>query len=65
MICTAQPRFLLLSSLLYTLGTLLFFLAGRERTDAVLEPVEAIIFGVVVVAAVIGIYALVVGTISI
>jgi arginine:ornithine antiporter/lysine permease len=53
MIYARGPKFLVLSSLLYAPGTLLFFLARRERKEAVFRPVETIISGVVVVAAVI------------
>jgi hypothetical protein len=40
MIHAGGPKFLLLSSLLYAPGTLLFFIARRERKEAVFRPVE-------------------------
>jgi arginine:ornithine antiporter/lysine permease len=63
MIHARGPEYLLLSSLLCAPGTLPFFLARRERKEAVFKPAD--IFYVVVVAAVIGIGVLAVGTISI
>jgi len=65
MIYAGGPKFLLLSSLPYAPGTQLFFLARRDRKEAVFRPVETIISGVVVVAAVIDTCALAVATISI
>ncbi|WP_426608772.1 amino acid permease [Bradyrhizobium sp. McL0616] len=47
MIYAGGPTFLLLSSILYALGTFLFFLAKRERKETVFKPFEAIIFAVI------------------
>ena len=65
MIYAGGPKFLLLSAILYAPGTLLFFLAKRERKEAVFKPLEAVIFAAVTLAACAGIYALTVGAISI
>jgi arginine:ornithine antiporter/lysine permease len=65
MIYAGGPKFLLLSAILYTPGTLLFFLARRERKEPIFKPVEAALFGVLATAACTGIYALSVGAISI
>ena len=65
MIYAGGLKFLLLSSILYAPGTLLFFLAKRESKEAIFKPFEAIIFAAVALAACAGIYALMTGAISI
>lgn len=65
MIYAGGLKFLLLSSILYAPGTLLFFLAKRESKGAIFKPFEAVIFAAVALAACAGIYALMVGAISI
>ncbi|MDA9518977.1 amino acid APC transporter [Bradyrhizobium sp. CCBAU 11434] len=65
MIYAGGPKFLLLSSILYVPGTLLFFLAKRERKEATFTPLEAILFAAIAIAACAGIYALATGAISI
>jgi hypothetical protein len=45
MIYAGGLKFLLLSAILYAPGTLLFFLAKRERKEAVFKTVEAAMFG--------------------
>jgi hypothetical protein len=58
-------KFILLSALLYTPGTILFIIAKREQSRTVFTPVEWLIFAVVVVAAIVGLYSLATGIISI
>jgi arginine:ornithine antiporter / lysine permease len=65
MIYAGGPKFLLLSAILYAPGTLLFFLARRERKETIFKPVEAALFATLAIAACAGIYALAVGAISI
>jgi len=65
MIYAGGPTFLLLSSILYAPGTLLFLLAKRERKEAVFRPLEAILFAAITAAACVGVYALSTGAISI
>jgi arginine:ornithine antiporter/lysine permease len=65
MIYAGGPKFLLLSAILYSPGTLLFFIARRERKEKIFKPVEAALFATLVIAACAGIYALAVGAISI
>ena len=65
MIYAGGARFLLLSALLYAPGTALFIMARREQSKTVFTPVEWLIFGVVVVAAIVGLYSLATGMISI
>jgi arginine:ornithine antiporter/lysine permease len=65
MIYAGGATFLLLSSILYVPGTLLFLLARRERKEAVFKPFEAIIFTALALAACTGVYALATGAISI
>ena len=65
MIYAGGLKFLLLSAILYTPGTLLFLLAKRERKETIFRPFEAIIFAAITVAACAGVYALAAGAISI
>lgn len=65
MIYAGGLKFLLLSAILYAPGTLLFFLAKRERKEKIFEAVEAALFATLAIAACAGIYALAVGAISI
>jgi arginine:ornithine antiporter/lysine permease len=65
MIYAGGPKFLLLSSILYAPGTLLFLLAKRERKEATFTPLEAVLFAAIVIAACVGICALATGAISI
>ena len=62
MIYAGGPKFLLLSAILYAPGTLLFFLAKRERKEPVFE---AALFAALAIAACAGVYALAVVAISI
>ena len=65
MIYAGGMRFFLLSTLIYAPGTLLYFLARREQKGKLFTPVEWFLFGGVVVAALVGVYALISGWISI
>jgi len=65
MIYAGGPKFLLLSSILYAPGTVLFLLAKRERKEAIFRPFEIILFAAITIAACAGVYALATGAISI
>jgi arginine:ornithine antiporter/lysine permease len=65
MIHAGGPKFLLLSAILYAPGTLLFFLAKRERKETVFKPVEAALFAALAIGASAGIHELMIGAISI
>ncbi|MBH5384801.1 basic amino acid/polyamine antiporter [Bradyrhizobium diversitatis] len=65
MIYAGGLKFLLLSSILYAPGTLLFLLAKRERKETPFRPFEAILFAAITVAACAGVYALSTGAISV
>ena len=65
MIVAGGAKFLLLSALLYAPATVLFVLARREQKTFVFSRVEQLIFAGIVVAAAIGLYGLVSGSISI
>ncbi|WP_158670322.1 basic amino acid/polyamine antiporter [Bradyrhizobium guangdongense] len=65
MIYAGGPKFLLLSSILYAPGTLLFLLAKRERKEAPFRRFEAILFATITIAACAGVYALSTGAISV
>jgi arginine:ornithine antiporter/lysine permease len=65
MLYAGGAKFILLSALLYAPGTILFIIAKREQGKTVFTPVEWLIFGVVIVAAITGLYSLATGAISI
>jgi arginine:ornithine antiporter/lysine permease len=65
MIYAGGTKFLLLSAILYAPATMLFILAKREQKATIFTVVETLIFGVVIVAAVIGVYGLASGSISV
>jgi arginine:ornithine antiporter / lysine permease len=65
MIIAGGSKFLLLSALLYAPGTILFVMARRERQMPVFTLREAIVFGCIAAAALIGLYGLVSGSVSI
>jgi arginine:ornithine antiporter / lysine permease len=65
MLYAGGATFILLSALLYAPGTILFIIAKREQSKTVFTPVEWLIFGVIVVAAIVGLYSLATGVISI
>lgn len=56
---------LLLSCILYAPGALLYWMARRQRGLQVFKPIEAMLFGVIVVGAIGGIYGLITGSIQI
>ena len=57
--------FLLLSAVIYAPGTALYVLARRERQQTVFTPGERLLFGLVVVAALVGVYRLLSGAIAV
>jgi arginine:ornithine antiporter/lysine permease len=65
MIYAGGLRFILLSALIYAPGTVLYFLARREQKAPLFQPAEWLVFGGLVVAALVGIYGLMSGWISI
>jgi len=65
MLYAGGAKFILLSALLYAPGTILFIIAKREQGKAVFTPIEWLLFGVTVVAAIVGVYGLASGAISI
>ena len=65
MIYAGGAKFLLLSALLYAPGTALFILARREQKKTAFTLVEGLLFGVILIAAAVGLYSLATGTISI
>ncbi|GMO32619.1 basic amino acid/polyamine antiporter [Bradyrhizobium sp. TM233] len=65
MIYAGGPKFLLLSSILYAPGTLLFLMAKRERRENTFTRTEAILFAAIAIAAGGGVYGLAVGALSI
>lgn len=65
MLYAGGAKFLLLSALLYAPGTILFVLARREQDQRVFAPFEWALFGIVATAAVVALYSLAAGTLSI
>jgi arginine:ornithine antiporter / lysine permease len=64
MIVAGGTKFLLLSALLYAPGTILFVLARREQEKSVFTFAESLVFTGITVAAVVGLYGVVSGDIS-
>ncbi len=56
---------LLLSCILYAVGAILYFIARRERRLRIFTPAEAVVFGVIVLGAIAGVYGLISGSIQI
>jgi len=65
MIYAGGMKFLLLSAILYAPGTALYYWARREQGKQVFTAVEWVIFAVVAVGAVVGVYELLSGNIII
>jgi arginine:ornithine antiporter / lysine permease len=64
MIFAGGLKFLLLSAILYAPGTLLYVWARREQNAKIFNPVDVAICAIAVIGAVVGIYGLVSGTIT-
>lgn len=56
---------LLLSCILYAPGAVLYIIARRERGLRIFRPAEAVLFGVIVLGAVVGVVSLVTGAIQV
>ena len=66
MIYAGGLKYILLSAVLFAPGTVLYFLARREQGKAVFDKTsDWVTFGVIVAAAIYGIYGLATGSISI
>lgn len=65
MISAGGMKLLLLSAAIYAVGTLLFFIANREQGLPVFNVQEKVVFGVVVLAGLVGVYGLASGVITI
>jgi arginine:ornithine antiporter/lysine permease len=66
MIYAGGLKFILLSAVLFAPGTILYVIARREQGKAVFDKTsDWLIFGVIALAAIYGIYGLVTGSISI
>jgi len=63
MLYAGGAKFILLAALLYAPGTALYYLARREQRQRLFTSVEAIVFGVLAVAAILALYALASGAI--
>jgi len=65
MLYAGGAKFLMLSALLYAPGTILFVIARREQGKSIFTRIEWLVFGVVVVVAICGVYGLASGGLSI
>jgi len=65
MIIAGGLKFVLLSAVLYAPGTLLYLWARREQGKQVFTPIEWLIFALAALGAVIGIYGLATGSITV
>ncbi|MGH6796771.1 MAG: basic amino acid/polyamine antiporter [Roseiarcus sp.] len=64
MFVAAGLKYVLLVAVLFVPGTILYFWARREQNARMFTPVELVIFGVTVVAGVVGVVGLVTGVIT-
>jgi arginine:ornithine antiporter / lysine permease len=65
MLYAGGAKFIMLSALLYAPGTILFVIAKREQDKQVFTRVEWLMFGVVVAVAIVAVYSLAAGKVSI
>jgi arginine:ornithine antiporter / lysine permease len=65
MLTSGGIKFLMLSALLYTPGTILFVIARREQHSPVFTHVEWLLFGVIAAVAAAGLYGLASGAIAV
>jgi len=65
MLYAGGPKFLLLSAILYAPGTFLYVLARREQKQQLFTAPERVVFGVLVLAALAALWALVSGAIAV
>jgi arginine:ornithine antiporter/lysine permease len=65
MICAGGAKFVLLSALIYAPGTVLYWFARREQNRRLFTWLERLIFAVTVAAAIIALWGLMTGAISI
>ena len=65
MIVAGGLKFVLLSCIIFAPGTLLFIFARREQQRRMFAPAEWGLFFVILAGAVVGVYGLATGTISI
>ncbi len=64
MIVAGGPRYLLLSAMLYCAGTMLFVIARREQEHTIFTPVERGVFTVTTILALIAVYGIVSGSLT-
>ncbi|MDF0606504.1 basic amino acid/polyamine antiporter [Neisseriaceae bacterium TC5R-5] len=65
MIAAGGTKFLLLSAIIYVIGTILFFIARKEQGQVIFSKSEWFIFAIVSIVAMCGLYSLILGNISI
>ncbi|MBT9493658.1 MAG: amino acid permease [Paucibacter sp.] len=65
MLIAGGAKFLLLAALLYAPGSFLYFYARREQGLAVFSPAEQLVFGALCLAAMVALYALASGALTI
>jgi arginine:ornithine antiporter/lysine permease len=64
MFVAAGPKYVLLVAVLFAPGTILYFWARREQNAVLFTPVEVAVFGVTVLAGLVGAYGLATGMIT-
>lgn len=65
MLYAGGPTFLLLAAVLYAPGTLLYFIAMREQGVRIFRPAEMMLFATVVAAALVAVWGMANGTITV
>ena len=64
MFIAAGLKYVLLMTVLFAPGTILYFWARREQNARLFTPVELVIFAVMLIGAAIGVYGLATGLIT-
>lgn len=65
MIYAGGMKYLLLSAIIYVPGTLLFIMAKREQQKKIFTPAEMVLFVIVILAAIVAVYSISTGIITI
>ena len=65
MLYAGGMKYLLLSAIIYVPGTLLYIIAKREQREKVFTPAEMMLFVIVVIAAIVAVYSIAMGIITI
>ncbi|CQR23042.1 arginine/ornithine antiporter [Yersinia enterocolitica] len=65
MVYAGGLKYILLSAVIYGPGTVLFIIAKREQNKPIFTSIEKCLFAVAIIAAIVALYSLAVGIISV